>query len=104
MAALSIAAPPIAVTSIATTLGLGIVIYVVDAVAARHEQAEDSRSGPFPAMHLWRFSVLLSTGGELGAASLLTIVGAAISLIVYQQEFQMCKERPTLLNLFVSLL
>jgi hypothetical protein len=52
MAALSIAAPPIAATSIATTLGLGIAIYVVDAVTARHEQAEDSRSGPFPAMHL----------------------------------------------------
>jgi hypothetical protein len=47
MAALSIAAPPIEATSIATTLGLGIVIYVVDAVTDRQEQAEDSRSGRF---------------------------------------------------------
>ena len=52
MAALSIAAPPIAATSIATMLGLGIVIYVVDAMTDRQEQAEDNRSGRFPATHL----------------------------------------------------
>jgi hypothetical protein len=52
IAAPSIAAPPIAGTSMAATLGLGIVIYVLDAVTDRHEQAEDSRSGSFPAMHL----------------------------------------------------
>jgi type III secretory pathway component EscS len=52
MAALSIAAPPIAAASMATTLGLGIVIYVVEAVTDIQEQAEDSRSGRFPATHL----------------------------------------------------
>jgi hypothetical protein len=52
MEALSIAAPPIAATSIATMLGLGIVIYVVDAMTDRQEQAEDNRSGRFPATHL----------------------------------------------------
>lgn len=50
--ALSIAAPPIATPSMGAMLGLGIVIYVVDAVTDMQEQAEDNRSGRFPATHL----------------------------------------------------
>ena len=34
------------------TVGLGVVMYVVVAETDRQEQAEDTRSGRFPAMHL----------------------------------------------------